>query len=68
MKCTKAYHKALKAAYTKAVAEEAVTFTLEGDEYLTSYAKYLLEYLEPRSEIRPLPVMQLKNLSGDSHV
>lgn len=66
MKCTKAYYKALKAAYTKAVAEEAVTFTLEGDEYLTSYAKYLLEYLEP--EIKPLPVMQPKNSSGDSHV
>jgi hypothetical protein len=36
----------LKKAYDKAVSEGKTQFTYEGEEVLTSYAKYLLEYLK----------------------
>jgi hypothetical protein len=37
---------ALKKAYDKAVKEEKTMFVYEGQDVLTSYAKYLLEYLK----------------------
>ena len=36
----------LKGAYRKALAAKEEMFTFEGDEYLVTYAKYLIEYLE----------------------
>lgn len=35
----------LKARYAQAVAAHEEVFTFEGHDYLTSYAKYLIEYL-----------------------
>jgi len=35
----------LRRRYERAVREQAESFTFEGHELLTSYAKYLLEYL-----------------------
>ncbi|MDP2371906.1 hypothetical protein [Rhodoferax sp.] len=37
--------RALRRAYTHAVETKQEQFTFEGNEYVTSYAKYLLEYL-----------------------
>lgn len=37
---------ALKAAYVLAVAKGDESFTLDGNQYLAAYAKYLIEYLE----------------------
>jgi hypothetical protein len=37
---------ALMKAYNHAVAENQETFTFEGESLVTSYAKYLLEYLK----------------------
>jgi len=36
----------LKKAYNKAVKDGAESFILNGDEILTRYAKYLLEYFD----------------------
>jgi hypothetical protein len=36
----------LQAAYNKAVKEDKETFIFQGQEILTTYAKYLLEYLK----------------------
>jgi len=38
----------LKAAYQRAVDEGRDTFFFEGNEYVVGYAKYLIEYVEPR--------------------
>lgn len=38
----------LKTLYNKAVKENKESFMYNGDEYLTSYAKYVIEYLETR--------------------
>lgn len=38
--------KALRKAYAMAVETEAESFIFDGRELLTSYAKYLLEYLD----------------------
>ncbi len=38
----------LKRSYTLAVEENKEQFTFKGNELLTSYAKYLIEYLESR--------------------
>ena len=38
--------KELKTLYNKAVKESKESFTYNGDEYLTSYAKYMIEYLD----------------------
>lgn len=38
----------LKKAYELAVKQEAKSFTYDGNEYVTGYAKYLLEYLTPK--------------------
>ena len=38
--------KELKSLYNKAVKESKDWFTYNGDEYLTTYAKYVIEYLE----------------------
>ncbi len=36
----------LRKAYLKAEMEEKLSFTFDGKEYVTLYAKYLLEYLD----------------------
>lgn len=36
----------LRKAYDKAQKDEAESFTLDGNEYLVTYARYLLEYLD----------------------
>lgn len=36
----------LRQAYDKAVAQNKETFTFQGEEFATSYAKYLLEWLD----------------------
>jgi hypothetical protein len=38
----------LQAAYDKAVKEKKETFIFQGQEILTAYAKYLLEYLKSK--------------------
>jgi hypothetical protein len=38
----------LRKAYNEAVTEKRSQFTFEGNEYVTGYAKYLLEYLDTR--------------------
>jgi hypothetical protein len=38
----------LKKRYDEAVRDHEYKFTFEGDEFLTDYAKYLIEYLESR--------------------
>lgn len=40
--------KELKNLYNKAVKDNKESFTYNGDEYLTSYAKYVIEYLETK--------------------
>jgi hypothetical protein len=45
IKWTKARVDRLQKAYDKAVSSKAETFIFEENEYLTAYAKYLLEYL-----------------------
>lgn len=40
----------LKEEYAKAVEENREQFSLEGHILLTSYAKYLIEYLSPNFE------------------
>ena len=42
---TPAKVRALRHAYTQAVKAGQEQFTFEGNEYVTGYAKYLLEYL-----------------------
>jgi len=37
-----------KLAYARAVKDEAGLFTFDGREYVVSYAKYLIEYLETK--------------------
>lgn len=37
-----------KIAYGKAVEEKRESFFFDGNEYLTSYAKYLIEYLKTK--------------------
>jgi len=38
----------LKKAYDKATSESKDMFAFEGNDYITNYAKYLIEYLEER--------------------
>ena len=40
--------KKLKTIYNKAVKEQKESFTFEGDEWLTQYAKHVIEYLTPK--------------------
>lgn len=40
----------LRKAYEEAVAMGVEAFGFEGNEYLVSYARYLLEYLDERLE------------------
>lgn len=47
IKFTKPKYDQLKAAYEKAVEENKDTFVLFGGDWLTNYAKYVLEYLRP---------------------
>lgn len=39
-----------KEEYNKAVEREATSFSFEGNEFLVSYAKYLIEYLSSSYE------------------
>lgn len=39
-----------KAQYLKAVSNHQTQFTFDGHEFLTEYAKYLLQYLKPKFE------------------
>lgn len=43
-----AAYRRFRRVYEKAVKEEKTEFEFEGREYLVSYAKYLLEYLETK--------------------
>jgi hypothetical protein len=38
----------LKKAYDKATSKSKDMFTFEGNDYVTNYAKYLIEYLEEK--------------------
>lgn len=40
----------LKNTYQYAIQNNITMFTFEGNEYLTSYAKYLIEYLKTNFE------------------
>ena len=40
--------KRLKRIYQSAITQKQEVFYLDGDEYLVSYAKHLIEYLEKR--------------------
>lgn len=42
----KEQYKALEKRYIEALKNKEEQFVFEGNEYLTSYAKYLLQYLE----------------------
>lgn len=44
-------YKALKEAYMKAVQEKQLSFVFNGREYITLYAKYVVEYLRVILEI-----------------
>lgn len=41
-------YRRLQARYKQAVEANEETFVFDGYEFLTSYAKYLLEYLAPK--------------------
>lgn len=41
---------AFKKAYSSAVNQDYESFFFEGNEFFTSYAKYLIEYLEPQNK------------------
>jgi len=43
-------YKSLKREYKKAVENNKTEFEFEGETWVTNYAKYALEYLEPRFE------------------
>lgn len=46
---TDKYHR-LKKAYNQAVADKKSSFLFQENEFVTSYAKYVLEYLKPQFE------------------
>ena len=46
--CTKEMFIKFKKAYQSALNKSHDSFFFEGNEFLTSYAKYLIEYLEPQ--------------------
>lgn len=45
---TKLQYNTLVKAYNKAVKEKKSTFNCLGGEWLTNFAKYVLEYLDPK--------------------
>jgi hypothetical protein len=45
---TKHKLKEIKKAYAKALELKQESFFFEGNEFVTEYAKYLIEYLEPQ--------------------
>lgn len=47
---TKPMRERLRKAHKKAVNEYKSQFEFEGNQYLTTYAKYLLEYLDMKME------------------
>lgn len=44
-------YKRLKIAYQKAVDANKKSFVFDANEYVTSYAKYLLEYLKGKMQV-----------------
>lgn len=42
-----------KSEYLKAVQNKSEQFCFEGHDFLTEYAKYVLEYLKPKFEKQP---------------
>ncbi len=48
----KAFIIGLKKAYDKAVADKVDVFVYEGNEFVTNYAKYFLEYYAPQFEVK----------------
>lgn len=44
--------KELKSCYNTAIKENKESFIFKGDEYLTTYAKYVIEYLENEFKIK----------------
>jgi hypothetical protein len=48
LRVTPELYRRLKARYKQAVDAGEDSFTLDGHEFLTNYAKYLLEYLAPK--------------------
>jgi len=50
MQITQKNYKTLKKLYEKAVANGDEQFVWEGQDVLTAYAKYLLQYIESRRE------------------
>ena len=53
--------KELKKAYDKAVKENKETFEIEDVLLLTTYAKYLIEYLEKTMKLNNEDKIELKN-------
>lgn len=53
--------KELKKAYDKAVKENKETFEIEDVLLLTTYAKYLIEYLEKTMKLNDEDKIELKN-------
>ena len=45
--------KRFKKEYQKAVSNKSDLFTFDGNEFVTGYAKYLLEYLEMKLVTKP---------------
>jgi hypothetical protein len=51
MTINKVTYQKLKSEYDVAVKNKIEIFTFEGEELLTAYAKYLLQWLKPKFEI-----------------
>ena len=52
MTINKVTYQKLKSEYDVAVKNKIEIFTFEGEELLTAYAKYLLQWLKPKFEIK----------------
>ena len=50
---SKKFVEGLIKAYDKAKREGAAEFTYNGHEFMTSYAKYFIEYYAPKFNIKP---------------
>jgi hypothetical protein len=50
MTINKVIYQKLKSEYDVAVKNKIEIFTFEGEELLTDYAKYLLQWLQPKFE------------------
>lgn len=52
----KKYMQGLRKAYNKAVKEGKGQFKYNGNDFVTGYAKYFLEYYEPKFGVKTLTV------------